>query len=183
MKPPALPQRRPSRDIRLHTPRLLSGLPGTRIPRRYGRWVARDDLSRIPVPLTLEALISSRLDLLDEAQRTVMESASIEGKTFHRDAVQVLSPADSRSDVEAALESLTDKELIGPLVSEGPGVYAFHHLLIRDVVYRSIPKRRRAELHEAFAALLTRAARRPVPIHPFHGPSIAGHNKCRAPAR
>jgi putative flavoprotein involved in K+ transport len=30
--------------LRLHTPRLLSGLPGHRIPRRYGRWVARDDL-------------------------------------------------------------------------------------------------------------------------------------------
>ena len=30
--------------LRLHTPRLLSGLPNRRIPRRYGRWVARDDL-------------------------------------------------------------------------------------------------------------------------------------------
>jgi putative flavoprotein involved in K+ transport len=30
--------------LRLHTPRLLSGLPGRRIPRRFGRWVARDDL-------------------------------------------------------------------------------------------------------------------------------------------
>lgn len=30
--------------LRLHTPRLLSGLPGKRIPLRYGRWVRRDDL-------------------------------------------------------------------------------------------------------------------------------------------
>ena len=30
--------------LRLHTPRLLSGLPGLRIPRRFGRWVGRDDL-------------------------------------------------------------------------------------------------------------------------------------------
>ncbi len=30
--------------LRLHTPRLLSGLPGRRIPRRFGRWVSRDDL-------------------------------------------------------------------------------------------------------------------------------------------
>jgi putative flavoprotein involved in K+ transport len=30
--------------LRLHTPRLLSGLPGRRLPRRFGRWVARDDL-------------------------------------------------------------------------------------------------------------------------------------------
>src|SRR5437868_2848250 len=30
--------------LHLHTPRLLSGLPGLRIPRRYGRWVTRDGL-------------------------------------------------------------------------------------------------------------------------------------------
>jgi putative flavoprotein involved in K+ transport len=30
--------------LRLHTPRLLSGLPGMRIPRSFGRWVARDNL-------------------------------------------------------------------------------------------------------------------------------------------
>jgi putative flavoprotein involved in K+ transport len=30
-------------SLRLHTIRWLSGLPGAPIPRRYGRWVARDD--------------------------------------------------------------------------------------------------------------------------------------------
>jgi putative flavoprotein involved in K+ transport len=30
--------------LHLHTPRLLSGLPGRRIPRRFGRWVTRDGL-------------------------------------------------------------------------------------------------------------------------------------------
>jgi putative flavoprotein involved in K+ transport len=30
-------------SLRLHTVRWLSGLPGEAIPRRYGRWVARDD--------------------------------------------------------------------------------------------------------------------------------------------
>ena len=31
-------------SLRLHTVRWLSGLPGAPIPRRYGRWVSRDDL-------------------------------------------------------------------------------------------------------------------------------------------
>ena len=31
-------------SLRLHTARWLSALPGTQIPRRYGTWVARDDL-------------------------------------------------------------------------------------------------------------------------------------------
>lgn len=32
--------------LRLHTTRRLSSLPGLRIPRRFGRWVARDDVVR-----------------------------------------------------------------------------------------------------------------------------------------
>jgi putative flavoprotein involved in K+ transport len=32
--------------LHLHTPRIQSGLPGRRIPRSYGRWVARDDVVR-----------------------------------------------------------------------------------------------------------------------------------------
>jgi putative flavoprotein involved in K+ transport len=32
--------------LHLHTPRVQSALPGLRIPRGYGRWVARDDLVR-----------------------------------------------------------------------------------------------------------------------------------------
>src|SRR5947209_12748208 len=32
--------------LHLHTARWLSHLPGYRIPRRYGRWVARDDVVR-----------------------------------------------------------------------------------------------------------------------------------------
>src|SRR4051794_34087968 len=31
-------------SLRLHTARRLSGLPGAQVPRRYGRWVARDDV-------------------------------------------------------------------------------------------------------------------------------------------
>jgi cation diffusion facilitator CzcD-associated flavoprotein CzcO len=31
--------------LHLHTPRVQSALPGLRIPRRYGRWVARDDMA------------------------------------------------------------------------------------------------------------------------------------------
>src|SRR4051812_21001888 len=31
--------------LHLHTPRVQSALPGLRIPRRYGRWVAKDDMA------------------------------------------------------------------------------------------------------------------------------------------
>ena len=127
-----------------------------------GRWLAGGDISSIPLPLSLEALLSSRIDLLNEPQRAAMERASIEGKAFHREAVEALSPPSIRAGVGPALEALTEKEFIRPMFSEGQGVFGFHHLLIRDVVYRSIPKRRRAKLHEGFASWLAGVARRPT---------------------
>ncbi|KAA9107907.1 flavin-containing monooxygenase [Microbacterium rhizomatis] len=32
--------------LHLHTPRIQSALPGLRMPRRFGRWVAKDDMAR-----------------------------------------------------------------------------------------------------------------------------------------
>jgi putative flavoprotein involved in K+ transport len=37
--------RRRYERLHLHTPRVQSALPGMRLPRRYGRWVAKDDLA------------------------------------------------------------------------------------------------------------------------------------------
>lgn len=56
-------------SLRLHTVRWLSALPGAPIPRRYGRWVARDDLvtylndyaHRFRVPLELGVAVG-RID-------------------------------------------------------------------------------------------------------------------------
>ena len=31
--------------LHLHTPRIQSALPGLRMPRRFGRWVAKDDMA------------------------------------------------------------------------------------------------------------------------------------------
>jgi putative flavoprotein involved in K+ transport len=55
--------------LRLHTPRLLSGLPGLRIPRRYGRWVGRDDLIEYFRDYTaihdLDVRVNCRVDRLE----------------------------------------------------------------------------------------------------------------------
>ncbi len=117
-----------------------------------GSWVETGDLTVIPLPPTLDALLESRIDLLGERERRVIERASIEGKVFQQDAVNALSPPSARAGIPAALDALTERGFIRPALSEGQDAFQFHHLLVRDVVYRSIPKRRRAELHEHFAS-------------------------------
>jgi class 3 adenylate cyclase/tetratricopeptide (TPR) repeat protein len=120
-------------------------------PTEGGR-AAPGDLTVIPLPPTLDALLESRIDLLGETERRVLERASIEGKVFQQDAVEALSPPGARGAVTVALDVLSARGFVRPALSEGADAFQFHHLLVRDVVYRSIPKRRRAELHEHFAS-------------------------------
>jgi hypothetical protein len=51
----------------------------------------------------------------------------------------------------------------GDAATAGPGEFRFRHLLIRDVTYEALPKRRRAELHERLADWLGRDGGRCCP--------------------
>jgi class 3 adenylate cyclase/type II secretory pathway predicted ATPase ExeA len=120
--------------------------------RENGRWAAAD-LSRIAAPATIHALLASRLDQLDPAQRAVLQRGSVEGQLFHRSAVEFLSPRPESHDVEERLSELVVKELIEPEGAEfsTDDAFRFHHLLLRDVAYESVQKDERASLHERFA--------------------------------
>jgi class 3 adenylate cyclase/tetratricopeptide (TPR) repeat protein len=106
------------------------------------------------VPPTLQALLASRLDRLEAAERSVLERGSIEGEIFHRGAVQTLAPAETQ--VTPHLAALVRKELITPHRSQlaGEDGFRFRHLLIRDAAYDGLPKATRADLHERFASWL-----------------------------
>jgi len=110
------------------------------------------------VPPTIQALLAARLDLLDPKERGVLECGSVEGRVFHRGAVQALAPEDPQ--LTAHLTALVRKELVRPDKPQLPGedAYRFRHLLIRDAAYDALPKATRAELHERFAAWLEERA-------------------------
>ena len=105
----------------------------------------------VTVPGTIQALLAARLDQLEPAERGVLERGSVEGRIFHRGAVQALAPEETQ--VESRLTGLVRKELVRPDKAQltGEDAYRFRHLLIRDAAYEALPKATRAELHELFA--------------------------------
>ena len=106
----------------------------------------------VSVPGTIQALLAARLDQLEPAERGVLERGSVEGRVFHRGAVQALAPEEAN--VERRLTGLVRKELVRPDKAQlaGEDAYRFRHLLIRDAAYDALPKATRSELHERFAA-------------------------------
>src|SRR5204862_4853926 len=73
----------------------------------------------IIVPPTIQALLAARLDQLHASDRNVLECGAVEGRVFHRGAVQALSPDEPQ--VPERLVSLVRKELVRPDTTRLPG--------------------------------------------------------------
>jgi class 3 adenylate cyclase len=99
------------------------------------------ELALDKTPATVEALLASRLDRLDHQELRVVRRAAVVGRSFTRAELDDLTSGD---DVDRQLVSLTERGLVRPV----QGLFRFHHVLVRDVAYRGIPKAERAELHE-----------------------------------
>ncbi|MDQ3661290.1 MAG: AAA family ATPase [Actinomycetota bacterium] len=123
-----------------------------------GRWtLASTDLG---APSSISALIAARLDRLPEEERSVLGRAAVVGQNFYVGAVRKMSPEEMRLRVGGLLTALTQRSLIalGESFFAGEESFSFRHALIQDNAYNGLLKKTRAELHEAFATWLERAA-------------------------
>ncbi|HEX2027346.1 MAG TPA: adenylate/guanylate cyclase domain-containing protein [Nitriliruptorales bacterium] len=118
-----------------------------------GQWAVAGDLSHVPVPPTIHAVLTARLDRLDPGERAVIARAAVLGRVFWWAAVAELAPEELRPHVGSHLQSLVRKELIRPDRSDirGEDVYRFTHVLMWDAAYEGLPTAVRADLHERAA--------------------------------
>ena len=107
------------------------------------------------LPPTIETLLASRLDRLEPPQRALLGHAAVVGREFWRGAVEALTGDDPRV-VASSLSALVRGRLVQPATSTlaGEDAFVFHHALIRDAAYASVPKTARAESHERLARWL-----------------------------
>ncbi|UVK41274.1 AAA family ATPase [Mesorhizobium sp. AR10] len=141
---------------------LVAMLVDDELLKREGtRWVASSDLTELPVPSTIHALLAARLDRLPAGERAILTTAAVEGAVFHRGALAKLAGPALAPGLEDGLLALISRDLIRPDAADfaGEQAYAFRHVLLRDAAYRSLPKNARADLHERFAAWLELIAR------------------------
>jgi predicted ATPase len=126
-----------------------------------GRWTPSGDIAEIAIPPTIHALLTARLDRLEEDERALIERASVVGRVFWWSAVAELAPPDLRARLSGCLQSLVRKELIRPELSDegGEDAFRFAHVLIRDAAYEALPKAVRAQLHEQLAGWIELDAR------------------------
>ncbi len=149
-------------------------------------WKQSDETTAPPLPVTLDALLTSRLDLLGEAERLAIEHASVEGLLFTLEAVAALSPPEGRAGVASALDALVARDLVRPTTVNAEPAFRFGHQLVRDAAYRGIPKAQRAAAHEHFAHWLeargTGAATELAEIAAYHLEQACVSQRALAPS-
>ncbi|MEP7041182.1 MAG: adenylate/guanylate cyclase domain-containing protein [Chloroflexota bacterium] len=111
------------------------------------------DLSELSVPASLHALIASRLDALAPEDRSLLQAASVIGKTFSVDAVAAVA-GEAASEVAGRLHALVRREMLtleADPRSPEKGQYGFVQGLIREVAYGTLARRDRKRLHVSAA--------------------------------
>ena len=111
------------------------------------------ELAELAVPETLQALIASRLDALDPADRSLALDAAVLGQSF---TVGGLAAVSGRSEEELAprMRTLVRRELLTLVVdprSPERGQYQFVQALIREVAYNTLARKDRKTRHLAAA--------------------------------
>jgi class 3 adenylate cyclase len=114
------------------------------------------DLDALGPPASLQALLAARLDALTDAERRVVQDASVLGLTFTFDGLRALSPSDS--DLETTLSGLRHKEIV--TIEADPrsperGQFRFVQAMLRGVAYDTLSRRDRQSRHLAAAAFLS----------------------------
>jgi class 3 adenylate cyclase/tetratricopeptide (TPR) repeat protein len=130
-----------------------------------------------PLPSTLQHLLLTRLNALNNVQRAVLQHGAIFGRSFWEGGLGAMGlSADG-----GILHQLKQRGFVeAPLVSsfEGEREWRFQHNLMRDVAYESVLKRQRPNLHKAAGEWLEAKARKTDRLDELAG--IIGEHSERA---
>lgn len=101
--------------------------------------------NEIAIPTTLQALITARLDRLDDDARRTLQLASVIGRSFDEPVLRAISGGGV--ELERQLATLERVGLLDQTARVPEREYCFHHSLTQDATYSTILLSRRRQLH------------------------------------
>ena len=116
------------------------------------------------IPVTLHDSLLARLDRLGPAREVIQIGAAL-GSDFSYELLHAVYPI-PESDLQQALRTLTDAELLYVRGLAPEATYRFKHALIRDAAYGLLLKTRRRELHRRIANVLDQSLPAIAEAHP-----------------
>jgi len=116
------------------------------------------DVETVGVPESLQGLILTRFDRLEETPRQVLQVAAVIGRYFSWPLLKAVLRTTDEAPTRAALTLLVEREFVEPQGTANTE-FAFRHVLVSDAIYDTLLKRSRSDLHgqvgEAIETLFT----------------------------
>ena len=121
--------------------------------RTDGRFELVGEVGQLDVPASLHGLIAARLDALPAEERSLLQDASVLGKTFHPQTLAAVAGM-TPEEVQPFLDALVRKELLSVQLdprSPERGQYGFLQSLVQKVAHDTLAKKDRRSKHLAIA--------------------------------
>ncbi|MCW2548045.1 MAG: adenylyl cyclase class-3/4/guanylyl cyclase, partial [Mycobacterium sp.] len=106
-------------------------------------------IPELPLPRSVQGLVSSRLDLVSDDERAVLHAASVLGDSCWPGPAALLAEMPG-PEVEVCLAQLTRRGMlrrVRPSSVPGEPEYVFRSALVRELVYARLPRQRRLKQH------------------------------------
>ncbi len=117
-----------------------------------GSWQISDDATDYDLPDSLETLIISRIDRLEEETRRILQVASVIGRNFNfRVLVALFEKGD---DLEQHIDLLQRVDMIQESARIPELEYSFRHSLAQEAAYNTLLVKRRKEYHLRVAEVI-----------------------------
>jgi class 3 adenylate cyclase len=149
-----------------------------------GGWRLSGPVADLAIPDTVQGVIVTRIDRLEESVKSVLRFASVIGRSFFLRILKAISQA--ADNVEQGVSQLEDAELIR-LRQQVPEIeYIFKHALVQEAAYGSILTERRRAIHRSVAQAIEQlfADRRDefVSLLAYHYARAEDSPRCSPPA-
>jgi class 3 adenylate cyclase/tetratricopeptide (TPR) repeat protein len=109
-------------------------------------WNPEAKVEDIAIPENIQALLTSRIDRLDDDARRTLQLSSVIGRSFHHRVLERIS--DPSTVLDREISALQRSELIQEERRLPELEYSFRHDLTRDAAYNSILLRARKNFHQ-----------------------------------
>jgi class 3 adenylate cyclase len=117
------------------------------VVRRHTDGIEYDRLAAAAaLPGSIQSLLSARADRLSQAERALLQAASVIGRRFSRDLLAAVTQAENIDTYLSAIEAL---DLIQ--FDAASNDFIFKHALVRDALYNNLLQEPRSALHLAVA--------------------------------
>lgn len=124
--------------------------------------------ARVELPVSLQSLILSRVDQLDDRAQLTLKAASVLGRLIRVAWLAGYQPALGAEQLQSDLAELARLDLIVLDTPDPELAYLFKHIISHAVVYGSLAEEVRARLHGQVATWLERAGSADLDLLAYH---------------